>query len=114
MKRETMVQKCRDALVDLNIPEPAAAEELSEDAPPGANYVTIRIEKEKGKGGDAPVFVGLNGKGYTIPRGRPIKVPAPLCEVLDHALQTLYEYDDDTGEMIGTEVLSYPYQVLSR
>ena len=34
------------------------------------------------KGENNSVFVGLNGKGYTVPRGRPVMVPWPVFEIL--------------------------------
>ena len=34
------------------------------------------------KGDNSSVFVGLNGKGYTVPRGRPVMVPWPVFEIL--------------------------------
>lgn len=34
------------------------------------------------KGENNSEFVGLNGKGYTVPRGRPVLVPWPVFEIL--------------------------------
>ena len=34
------------------------------------------------KGESKSEFVGLNGKGYTVPRGRPVMVPWPVFEIL--------------------------------
>lgn len=31
------------------------------------------------------VFVGLNGKGYTIERGVPVKIPKPVKAILDES-----------------------------
>lgn len=33
-------------------------------------------------GEGSSVFVGLNGKGYQVPRGKPYPVPRPLFDVL--------------------------------
>lgn len=33
-------------------------------------------------GEESVLFVGLNGTGYTIPRGRPYPVPRPLFEII--------------------------------
>lgn len=32
-----------------------------------------------------PVFVGVNGKGYLVERGRPVEVPQAVAEVLRNA-----------------------------
>ena len=34
------------------------------------------------KGENNSEFVGLNGKGYIVPRGRPVMVPQPVFEIL--------------------------------
>lgn len=55
-----------------------------------------------------PVRVGVNGHSYTIRRGEEVTVPESVVEVLNHAVQ--YVYDPQT--MARQEVLSYPYQNL--
>lgn len=46
-----------------------------------SDYVTVTLPRATGKEEDL-VFVGLNGKGYTIRRGVTVKVPRPVYEIL--------------------------------
>ena len=48
------------------------------------DYVTITLPRATGKEEDL-VFVGLNGKGYTIRRGVAVRVPRPVYEILAEA-----------------------------
>ena len=43
--------------------------------------VTVSLPRATGKEEDV-VFVGLNGKGYTIRRGVAVRVPRPVYEIL--------------------------------
>ena len=43
--------------------------------------VTVQLPRATGKEENF-VFVGFNGKGYTIMRGVPVQVPAPVYDVL--------------------------------
>ena len=43
--------------------------------------VTVTLPRATGKEEDF-VFVGLNGKGYTIRRGVTVQVPRPVYEIL--------------------------------
>ena len=45
------------------------------------DYVTVTLPRATGKEEDF-VFVGLNGKGYTIRRGVSVRVPRPVYEIL--------------------------------
>ncbi len=47
-------------------------------------YVTVTLPRATGKEEDF-VFVGLNGKGYTIKRGMPVRVPRPVYDILAEA-----------------------------
>lgn len=51
-------------------------------AKPG--YVTVRLPKDKN---EPTVFVGLNGKGYTIQRGKDVEVPAGVAEILRNSME---------------------------
>ncbi len=46
-----------------------------------SDYVTVTLPRATGKEEDV-VFVGLNGKGYTIRRGVAVQVPRPVYEIL--------------------------------
>lgn len=46
----------------------------------------VRVTLPKaGPGEDAVIFVGLNGKGYRIQRGKEVEVPAGVAEILRNA-----------------------------
>ena len=45
------------------------------------DYVSVTLPRATGKEEDF-VFVGLNGKGYTIRRGVAVRVPRPVYEIL--------------------------------
>lgn len=49
-----------------------------------ADYVSVTLPRATGKEEDV-VFVGLNGKGYTIRRGVSVQVPRPVYEILAEA-----------------------------
>ena len=48
------------------------------------DYVSVSLPRATGKEEDF-VFVGLNGKGYTIRRGLTVQVPRPVYEILAEA-----------------------------
>lgn len=43
------------------------------------------IKLFKGKGYEAPVQVWLNGKRYSIPRGKEVEVPEGVAEIIDNS-----------------------------
>lgn len=69
---------------------------------------TIIIQKEKGEGGDRPVPVGYNGKCFTIPRGVPVDVPAPLVDILMNAEETIHEWDSKNNTIHQRSAAAYP------
>lgn len=48
---------------------------------PMQDYVEVFLPKATGREENF-VFVGLNGKGYQIKRGEPVKVPRPVYDIL--------------------------------
>jgi hypothetical protein len=54
-----------------------------------------------------PVPVSVNGYNYVIKRGQKVTVPAAVVEVLDHAVQYVY----DPSNMERQEVHAYPFQI---
>ncbi|MBR6119895.1 MAG: hypothetical protein IKQ04_06220 [Oscillospiraceae bacterium] len=48
------------------------------------DYVSVTLPRATGKEEDF-VFVGLNGKGYTIRRGVTVRVPRSVAEILTEA-----------------------------
>jgi len=53
---------------------------------PMADLVTVNLPKATGREENF-VFVGLNGKGYTILKGRPVRVPRPVYDILQEAIR---------------------------
>ena len=51
---------------------------------PMKDMVTVTLPRATGKEEDT-VFVGLNGKGYTIKRGIPVRVPRPIYNILEES-----------------------------
>ena len=45
------------------------------------DYVSVTLPRATGKEEDS-LFVGLNGKGYTIRRGVSVRVPRPVYEIM--------------------------------
>ena len=48
------------------------------------DYVNVTLSRATGKEEDF-VFVGLNGKGYTVRRGVTVRVPRSVAEILAEA-----------------------------
>lgn len=70
----------------------------------------LTIHPEGGEGGNTAVFIGLNGVGFQVPRGKPWNVPVELVNNLDNAEQTIYERNDK-GEMIPRVAPRFAYTV---
>lgn len=91
-------------------------ETISLKKKPVSKMVKIQIANvpgaKKSRSGNR-VFVGAQGKGYLIERGKPVLVPQIVVNVLRDAVQTEYEYDEESGENIPFETPSYPFSVLS-
>ncbi|MBR6378017.1 MAG: hypothetical protein IKS05_09700 [Oscillospiraceae bacterium] len=48
------------------------------------DYVSVTLPRATGMEEEI-LFVGLNGKGYTIRRGMPVQVPRPVYDILMEA-----------------------------
>lgn len=62
-----------------------------------APKVRVIIHNQEGPSGDQPVFVSVNGMGYSIPREIPTLIPKPILEALQNAAEVKY-YREQTGE----------------
>jgi hypothetical protein len=85
------------------------------DAPAEAErMVTILIQKTDDAEGAQPVWVSVNGRGMFIERGKPQTIKERFLKALQNAVRTVYAQPDGaTGEMVATEVPSYPYSIIS-
>lgn len=64
---------------------------------PKEGYVRIILHNaDKPHGGDRPLFVGVQGNGYTIPREVEVDVPESVVEVLRNAVEL--RLNEETGE----------------
>lgn len=73
---------------------------------------TIMIPKAVGPEGSEPVFVGVQGVGYTIPRAVNVDVPESVVEVLKNAIQDIVTQDED-GVIHHDYVPAYPFTVIA-
>lgn len=74
-------------------PRPTKAK-AAKPAKPQDDWVTITLNgsDEVPPGGQ---LVGVNGRQFLIPAGRPVKVPRSVCEVLDNAVKSVPDLDDN-------------------
>ena len=91
--------------------EPTDGKALRGSSAAGDPMVTITIAETDSAGGKRPVFVGVNGVGMLIPRGKQVDIPYRFYLALTHAIKTTYEQDEATGEIISSDVPSYPFGV---
>ena len=64
-------------------------EAQADNAAPEANEKAgvpnkVKVFLPKIPGEENTVFVGLNGKGYQVPRGKQVEVPAAVAEILNN------------------------------
>ncbi len=112
MSESTMRQRIVDHCAKNDIEQPSAV------IPGGStedkkSYVKINIAKQDKPGGSEPAFVGVQGVGYSIPRGLNIDVPKSVVEVLKNAKQDIVTQDPEDGEIMHEEVLTFPFQIVS-
>jgi hypothetical protein len=66
-----------------------------------AEKVTILIHSGAGKLGGEPVFVAVNGIGYSIPRDKPVSVPLPILLALENAKETRHYREEVDSKSAG-------------
>lgn len=114
--RERIRNTCIERGIDIPVSgaDAAAREESQQRTRSRAEregWPTIMIPDQDKPGGNEPVFVGANGKGYTIPRNVDVQVPHAVVEILKNARQEIVTQRDD-GSLDVRKVLTYPYQVI--
>jgi len=105
--RERIVAFCKEN--DMEAPKA----EVATKGKKKAKLITINIAKQTGKGGAENAFVGVQGVGYSIPRGIDVGVPPSVVEVLKNARQDIVTQDPETGELLSESVLTHPYQIVA-
>jgi len=81
----------------------------------GKQRTKIIIHESQNPNAVNPVFVGVNGIGYTINRGEEVEVPVGVVEALNNARETLYDRKkDELGReyLSARQALSYPFSIL--
>jgi hypothetical protein len=82
------------------------------DKHPGEVDVKIMVHTSTAADGEQPVFVSVNGSAMLIPRGEPSWVPQRYVEVLEHAVEQVYDASPDGGRgglPAPRAVPSYPF-----
>jgi hypothetical protein len=111
MGEETMREKIHEHCVKNDLEQPKAVVEGKGKAKKGKRC-TINIAKQDKPGGSDPVFVGVQGVGYTIPRGINIEVPVAVEHVLGNAITDVVTQDPDDGALLHDYVPTYPYNLV--
>ncbi len=78
--------------------------------------VKIKIADTEDASAPSEVFVGVQGYGFKIQRGKAVEVPRSVLRVLEEQVKTVYRIShDDQGRqtMIPVNVPAYPYQVMA-
>ena len=89
-----------------------AAEEVR-----NAPKVKIIMHNQEGQSGDQPVFVAVNGMGYSIPRDVPVILPLPIVKALEDAVEVKYYREEQDGQHFGPikerPVRRFPFSIMS-
>ncbi len=90
---------------------PAVGKALRGSSAESDPKVKVTIAEVEGAGGTRDVYVGVNGVGMMVPRGRPVDIPYRYFHALENAVKTNHEQDPETNEIVSSEVPSYPMSV---
>ena len=112
MSETTMREKIEAFHIKNDMEMPTSELEVAPHLKTKVMY-TINIPKSPLPNGDEPVFVGVQGVGYTIPRGINLKVTEGIVEVLNNAIQDIVTQDED-GTIHHNESMLYPFQIVER
>ncbi len=77
--------------------------------------VRIVIDQTGDESAPKRVFVGVNGYGFWIERGKPVDVPQAVVNVLRESVKTLYRMEEDergNKVMVGRDVPAYPFHTI--
>lgn len=80
------------------------------DAASSGKLKTVTIHAAEGDEGGRPVFLSINGYAYQIPRGKPVRVPDEVVEVLQNAVVSTYKVKGG-GEVEELLVPRYAFSV---
>lgn len=63
------------------------------------NWVKVYVDPGSGKD-KGTIFVGVNGRGYYVPRGKSVEVPPEVAEVLQNR-ESMLEYAEQYSESVS-------------
>lgn len=116
---EPEVDDTINLVADYSLPA-SLVKSMKDKAPLKPGYARIVIHKDPTPGhANSSVPLGLNGTFMLVPRGVEVDIPLEFIGVLQDAVQTLITQKTEptpsnpSGEMVETDVLSYPFQVLA-
>lgn len=69
---------------------------------PKADWETVYVAPGSGKD-KGTIFVGVNGKGYYVPRGKAVEVPPEVAEVLRNREKQLEQAEEYSDSVAGSE-----------
>ena len=79
------------------------------------NAPKVRIVMHNQDSDDKPVFVAVNGMGYSIPREIPVVIPRPILVALENAVETKYYREERDGKPFGPilerHIRRFPFSV---
>lgn len=106
-KTDTSITTIDDAQKAVEPPAAVALHVADQGDKLSGKRIELTVHQGEGDMGKQPLFVGLNGTGFNIPRGIPVSVPVEVIEILDNAMMTVYE--SVAGLTRGREVKRYSY-----
>lgn len=82
----------------------------------GMERKVVHIFNQEGPGGDKPVFVAVNGRGFSIPRMKDVKLPVAVVSALENAVEDRYyraqdEQGRDYGPILKTSIRRFNFSV---
>lgn len=87
-----------------------AVKSSSTDTDLSGKRKTVTIYEQEGEAGRDDVFVGVNGVGYQIKRGKAVSIPVEVLHALDNAVQTIYD-TLPSGQVIERSLKRFNYTV---
>lgn len=91
-KNTTQIHTLDDVADDaIAASAPTVITGTSHDDALSGDKVNIIIHEQDGDAGQEAVFVGVNGVGYQIPRGKVVAVPVEVFHVLENSVQKIYQ-----------------------
>jgi len=100
----------KDQMIDLLMEQQADAEHVAKGQKE-EECVEVVFPAAEGKQGNAPIFFACNGRQFLAKRNMPIKVPKSVLSSITDAVQTVFERDPETDELVSRDVPTYNYTV---